>query len=294
MSTNESFKMFAEVNKPRIDKHLKAVLRLHQIQAKTMNVTYYDVVKELNVLVARGGKRMRPLLFLLAYRGYGGRRTSCALELAVSQELLHTFLLIHDDVIDRDFMRWGGPNISAVYFEKYSQHMDAREALHMADSIAVLAGNACMTLAYDRVTASGMDNHVMLDLIRKMEQAVFAVTAGELADVAGVHLKKTPTESEILAMYSAKTASYSFALPLQMGAIAAAAPEPELELLAGIANSLGIAFQLHDDILGVFGDEKTIGKPVMSDIREGKRTLLVVRALAEASSSTVRQSTRSP
>jgi geranylgeranyl diphosphate synthase, type II len=284
-SQDATFKAFADVNRPRIEKHLKAVLRLQQLQAKGMGDSYYHMVKQLNTLITRGGKRMRPLLFLLSYRGYGGRRTSSALELAVSQELLHAFLLIHDDIIDRDFIRWGGPNITSIYFDAYGQSMSPRDALHMAESISILAGDACLNMAYERVTASGMDNHVVLGFLQHMHQVVQEVISGELNDVTLGRGRKLPTEAEVLSMYRAKTASYSFRLPLQLGALAAGAPESELQRLAAIAEALGVAFQVYDDIQGVFADEKTIGKPAMSDLREGKRTLLVIRTLQQATPS---------
>lgn len=270
---------FAAYAKPLIDRTLRTEFRKHQTSAKLQNAEYYDLVHELSVLAVRGGKRLRPMLCLLAYQGYGGKQKTKVLSVAVTVELLHMFLLIHDDIIDRDRQRWGGYNIAGVYFERFSRTMPAREALHAAESRALLAGDICMAMATDMLAASEYDPATVLAAQRLLQKVSLEVIGGQLADIGNSQNRKLPSEEQILSTYRSKTASYSFRLPLQLGALMAGAPDSELLKLDSLADKLGTAFQLEDDLLGVFGSESQTGKSTLSDLREGKQTLLMHKTL---------------
>lgn len=276
------FTEFSALNKPRIDRYIRAAMREQKEIAKAQDNTYGELTGELAKLLGRGGKRLRPLLYILAYEAYGGRKSQAALQLAVSQEFLHAFLLIHDDIIDRDSVRWGGPNITGVYFEKFSKTMTPLEALHAAEAWSLMAGDMCLAMANDLLAGSGFDPALLLRLSRLYQSTVLVVMGGEITDVANSFPTVDISEKEILAMYRAKTASYSFRLPLICGAICAAASEAQLQKLSILADDLGLAFQLHDDVLGMFGDERKTGKPAIGDLREGKRTVLINYALQHA------------
>ncbi len=281
MPTNK-FIEFTDAKRPLIDKHIQALFKQQRVEARNQNEVYYDLIKQLGKLIGRGGKRMRPLLCLLAYESYGGRKKAI-MPVAVGQELLHAFFLIHDDIIDRDYHRWGGHNILGVYFERYSQTMQARDALHAAEAQALLAGDACAAMANEALLVSNFPAELLLCAQRLQQQTILTEVGGEVADTAYPFNETMPTEAQILQVYRDKTASYSLKLPLQLGALLAGANTTELDYLQQFAYHHGIAFQLQDDLLGVFGSEHKIGKPVGTDLREGTRTVLVSRTLQNAS-----------
>ncbi|CAN5146062.1 polyprenyl synthetase family protein [soil metagenome] len=273
------FEDFAASHRSKINTQLHAIFRTELNAAKDSSQAYYDLLKQLDVLLRRGGKRLRPLLFLIAYQGFGGRDKQASLKVAASQELLHTFLLIHDDVIDRDFHRWGGKNITGVYFERYSKTMAPRDAMHFAQSQALLAGDACFSLANQLLLTSGFDSLRTVSATQLQQRTVTQVVAAEVTETDYLNTVKFPKDEQILQLYRDKTASYSFALPLQLGALFAGADSSELLVLSEIANDLGVAFQLQDDLLGIFGHEDKMGKSNLSDLREGKRTALILKTL---------------
>ena len=277
-----TFVDFAEVKQPLIDKQIQALFKQQRVEARAQNELYYDLIKQLGTLIGRGGKRMRPLLCLLAYEGYGGRKKAI-MRVAASQELLHAFFLIHDDIIDRDYHRWGGHNILGVYFERYSQIMHPRDALHAAEAQALLAGDVCAAMANEALLASGFPAKLLVRAQRLQQQTIATEVGGEVADTALPYSDILPSEAQILQVYRDKTASYSLKLPLQLGAMLAEASDTELDYLKQFAYHHGIAFQLQDDLLGMFGDPKKLGKPVGTDLREGTRTVLLARTLEKAS-----------
>lgn len=275
--SDSAFADFAAAHKPGIDNQVTQLVIAAGKAAPT--AAYAEILKELKTFLGRGGKRLRPLLCLLAYGGYGGTNQRAILKAAAAQELLHAFLLIHDDIIDRDCHRYGGSNIGGVYFERFSKTMTARDAMHFAESWALLAGDICATLANTALAESGFAPVVLHQALQLQRQTTLTVIAGELADTNFSLQQKPPSEADVLAMYTHKTASYSFGLPLQLGALLAGASAKERHLLQALAINIGIAFQLQDDLLGMFGNQRTTGKPVLSDIREGKYTLLVIKTL---------------
>ncbi|HEY1064085.1 MAG TPA: polyprenyl synthetase family protein [Candidatus Saccharimonadales bacterium] len=286
---NNTFLEFADAKRPPINKRLSHVFSEQRSAARLQGEPYQELITQLSKLVRRGGKRLRPLLTLLAYESYGGRRSQSILRVAASQELLHTFFLIHDDIIDRDYHRWGGHNILGVFFERYGQSMMPRDALHAAEAQALLAGDACVAIANQELLASGFDPSLLVRSQLLQQQTIVTVIGGEVADTAYPYKKSMPTDEQILQLYRDKTASYSLGLPLRLGALLAEAPETDLELLINFANQHGIAFQLQDDLLGMFGDERKTGKPAVSDLREGKRTILISQTLKRASPAARRQ-----
>ena len=207
----------------------------------------------------RGGKRLRGALVLLGHEAAGGKREA-ALDASVGVELLHAYLLIHDDFMDQDDVRRGGPTLHR-----------ALGGDHLGASLALLCGSLCEAWAYELLgTAAPL-------AARTVQQVI----AGQMADVrAPVRRELSP--AEILEVQRAKTGTYTFELPLHLGATLAHGPQALLEALSAYARPLGVAFQIADDLLGTFGAPEVTGKPNASDLREGKRTLLVARALERA------------
>jgi geranylgeranyl diphosphate synthase type II len=223
-----------------------------------------------------GGKRFRPRMVMTAYAALGGTDHEAAAYVGAAFELLHTALIVHDDVIDHDFTRRGAPNISGSYRDRaIAAGSTAAVAEHSGISAAVIAGDLALFNSYRLIDRSGVSGVVRARLLEVMDDALFASAAGELIDVDFSIAVDMPRVDDILTMERLKTAVYSFECPLQAGAILAGASEAVVSTLADFGREIGIAYQLVDDLLGVFGREAETGKTTLGDLREGKRTVLI-------------------
>jgi geranylgeranyl diphosphate synthase, type II len=228
---------------------------------------------------ASGGKRFRPRMVLAAYRALGGRDFEAATYVGAAFELLHTALIVHDDVIDRDFTRRGIPNISGRYRDiATTAGIPLPVAEHRGMSAAVIAGDLALTSSYRLIDRSGVADGIRSRLLEILDDAVFASAAGELLDVELSLRTEVPDVDEVLAMERLKTAVYSFEGPLQAGAVLAGADEAVVAILGEFGQDIGVAYQVVDDLLGVFGNEEVTGKTTLGDLREGKRTILIAYA----------------
>ncbi len=232
---------------------------------------------------AEGGKRFRPALVLAAHDALGGRCPEAAVETGAAVELLHTAFVIHDDVIDGDDVRRGRPNVSGTFRAHALTHGAAPdEADSLGRTAGILAGDLALTAAVRAVATCGAPSRVTHRLLDLFDAALHTTAAGELADVRlslGLGDAALP---ECLAMAEQKTSAYSFALPLQAGVVLAGADEATVERLGEAGRMLGVAFQLVDDLLGVFGDPTQTGKSATSDLRSSKQTPLLAHARSTA------------
>ncbi len=220
----------------------------------------YDASKH---LILAGGKRLRPLVTVLAGRMYG-LPEELGVKAGAAVELFHTFTLVHDDIMDRDEMRRGVPTVHVKWGE----------------STAILAGDLLYAKAYEaliRVGEETGDYGRGFAAIKQLTWSAVTVAEGQALDM-DFERRWGVSVGEYLKMIYKKTAAL-FRTSIVIGALLAGAGEEEIEKIAGFADNIGIAFQIKDDILGVFGEEKVLGKPVYSDIREGKKTILVLHAL---------------
>lgn len=233
---------------------------------------------------ARGGKRLRPRLVLTAYHGLngaGGR--SDAVQTALAFELLHTAFLLHDDVIDGDTVRRGRPNVAGEFSaDAVFRGADAARALLWGQSAAILAGDLLLHAATQRIARLSTAEPARSLILDLLDRAVFVTAAGELADVGLATGLSGGRIEDVLAMTEQKTAEYTVAAPLAAGAALAGAGEELRDLLAGYGRLVGTAFQLGDDLLGVFGEESVTGKSTSSDLRQGKQTSLIAFARGTA------------
>ena len=237
---------------------------------------------------AAGGKRLRPRLVALAGLHLGhGAPIRPLVEVATAIELLHTALLLHDDVIDGDVERRGVQNLVGAHAATARRAgVPSTAADRWGQSAAILAGDLLIAAAL-RLTADldlGADRRERL--VDLLDESIFRAAAGELADVAFAAGLDAPSAADIRRMMADKTAHYSVELPLRAGAVLAGASRDEESRLAEIGRSLGIVFQMRDDLLGVFGAVAETGKSASNDLREGKETMLV--ALARGTSAWAR------
>ena len=226
-----------------------------------------------------GGKRFRPRMVMSAYQALGGTDVEAAAYVGAAFELLHTALIVHDDVIDHDFTRRGIPNISGTYRDRATAvGASLAVAEHSGISAAVIAGDLALFNSYRLIDRSGVADVTRGRLLEVMDDALFASAAGELIDVDFQIAAEVPRVDDILTMERYKTAVYSFECPLQAGAILAGASEEVVATMGDFGREIGIAYQLVDDLLGVFGLEAETGKTTIGDLREGKRTVLIAYA----------------
>ena len=238
-----------------------------------------------------GGKALRPALLTWACRALGGTEPA-ALRAGAAVELYHTYTLVHDDVIDRDPLRRGHPSVHArledVGRTKYGLVDD--EAAHYGLSMAVLAGDCLQSWAIDLLASLpelGVDPRVTLRLVRRLQGLTGpAIVEGEVRDI---QLPFCPVEQVTLDAISkvilTKTAALFAYCAWAGGLLARGEIDADVEALVAFATHAGVAFQLQDDVLGITGEEATLGKPIGNDLREGKRTMIITFAWERANAS---------
>jgi len=239
-----------------------------------------DVLRRLRTFT-RKGKMIRGGLVALGSDMAGGRAGAAAVRAGTAFELIQSGLLIHDDIMDRDPKRRGGPSIHEQY-ARLAPNPGGAEAGHFGTSMAICAGEIAIFLAFEAV--SGLPGPAdRTAAVQKLFAAEFGLVGlGQMLDIeAGTSPDPVP-ERKILDIYRTKTARYSFYLPLAAGWIIGGGQRQMLPALERLGLDLGLVFQIKDDEIGLFGRTRTTGKPVGSDVRQGKKTLYSSRLLERA------------
>ena len=262
---------------PEIEAYFKRVIE--ETEKVDKNIT--DSIKYARKITLAGGKRARAAFMYFGYLAAGGKEKAKIIKASVSIELIHSFLLIHDDVIDRDGLRHGVKTAHVHYGEIAKRYFKNKDAGHFGNSMAIIIGDMIGALGNQVLFESKFAPTLIIKALHRLQGIVSMTVVGEAEDVF-IENRGRATEKEILRMYENKTAKYTIEGPLHLGAILAGANEKFLQALSGYSIPAGIAFQIQDDILGVFGKSGKTGKPVGSDVRQGKQTILVVKALEKA------------
>lgn len=232
-------------------------------------------------LVRGGGKRLRPALVYHAYRSCGGRSEDTVMPLAMAVELFHTYLLVHDDVMDRSELRRGVTTSQVLFADRHVSRGWPGDADHFGRSAALLVGDLAHGWAVELLHRVDADGDRGRRLRRAFSSMSERVVLGQYRETVLSH-RGDATEEELLEVLRLKSGGYSVERPVEMGAILAGASPARVDVLRRWGRAVGLAFQLQDDILGTFGDADRAGKPGASDLREGKMTLLVHTALRRA------------
>lgn len=234
--------------------------------------------------LSSGGKYLRPRLFLTAYDALVTNPVERIPEedlvaVAAAIELLHVSFLMHDDVIDRDLIRRGQPNVIAVAAADAEAHgVDVVAARHYGAASAILIGNAALSEVHRAFAVLDLEQKRRRTIAGLLDTVIADSITGELNDVA-MSVGTLPATVELIRDTTVrKTAPYSVEFPLRLAAILADAPAEIEARLANIANSIGLAFQLQDDLLGVFAEPEEHGKARCADLSEHKQTLLLALA----------------
>ena len=198
---------------------------------------------------------------------------------AAAIEVLHAAMLVHDDLLDHDEVRRGRPNVAGAARARLAgRGLPERTVSDQVLAAGLLAGDLAIASAFALVAGAPGDSAALLRVVGLLAEGIETTVVGELLDVTGA--LSSPRDVDALAVAELKTAAYSGRLPLVVGAVLAGADDGQVARLGAVGSALGVAFQLADDDLGVFGDPAVTGKSVLSDLREGKRTELLRRAYA--------------
>ncbi|AAK40423.1 polyprenyl synthetase family protein [Saccharolobus solfataricus] len=216
-------------------------------------------------LFTAGGKRLRPLVLVSSSDLIGGDRER-AYKAAAAVEILHNFTLVHDDIMDNDGLRRGLPTVHVKWGEP----------------MAILAGDYLHAKAFEALNEAlkGLDGNTFYKAFSIFITSIEIISEGQAMDMSFEN-RLDVTEEEYIQMIKGKTAML-FSCSAALGGIINKANDDVVKKLTEYGLNLGISFQIVDDILGIIGDEKELGKPIYSDIREGKKTILVIKTLSEA------------
>ena len=264
--------------KKRLEPQIEAFFVNARKEADLKDPFIGEAIDHMEDIVLSGGKRLRAALMYYSYLGAGGENRDEILRATVSVELIHAFLLVHDDIIDRDNLRHGVATLHARYSDKAKKFFPDKDATHFGNSIALILGDMLYAFGNDVIFRADFPRENVFRALSCLQRIVTHTVTGQARDIY-IEYQGKATEEEILSMYENKTARYSIEGPLHLGWLLAGGDEEVLKLYSEFAIPVGIAYQIQDDILGVFGDEQAIGKPVGSDIAEGKYTLLVAKAM---------------
>lgn len=227
------------------------------------------MVRALADLCQRGGKRLRPMLVAAGAIAASPRaKLDAAFDVGVALELLQAYFLIHDDWMDGDAVRRGGPSVHVMLTKRFDNRKKG-------ESSAILAGDYAVAVASEimgRLTLPKSSHAKLFASFGKMQRAA----------VQGQQLDIMAKAKDVEQAYALKTASYTVQGPLELGALLAGASKSTLSALERFSQPVGIAFQLRDDLIGAFGKAEETGKPFGSDLKAGKRTVLLLKALARA------------
>ncbi|MDD3345911.1 MAG: polyprenyl synthetase family protein [Candidatus Omnitrophica bacterium] len=261
--------------KIRIEKELHAYIKDAEktYSLKRLSPPLFESIKE---FICRPGKRVRPILFCIGYLGFSKKTTPGLYRSALSLELLHDFMLVHDDIIDKSDTRRGLPSMHASLNETLSGNTKIR---FDGEDLAIVIGDVMYAMGLDAFLSIKEEPRRKEAALKKLISAALYTGSGEFIELI---LGKKPIEEvsldDIYKVYDYKTANYTFASPLSMGSILAGAKETCTKNLFSYGMLLGRAFQIKDDIIGIFGKEKDTGKSSLTDIKEAKRTILIWHA----------------
>ena len=256
----------------RIERALAGHLERTATRLDALDPSLAPVHEELRSFL-NSGKRLRPVFLLLGYRAGGGTDPDAVMGPALGLELLHTCALIHDDLIDDADVRRGRPAVHVAFAARYATERDGA-AERFGRAAALLVGDLALAQADGAFLDARVPAERIVTALADFGTLREELMAGQYLDVAASSRSDVAADVA-LRIASLKSGRYSVALPLRIGAVLAGADPAVSDGLASAGVPLGQAFQLRDDVLGVFGHSAETGKPSDSDLVEGKRTTLV-------------------
>ena len=237
---------------------------------------------------ALGGKLIRPRLLGAVVDAYGGDLDDAACHVSVALELLHTCLVVHDDVIDDDLTRRGRPNVAGEFVALHAQRSTQRSNQHVdhaagrtdAKGIAVIAGDLALATVFKLVRRA--PDRVRDDVYDLVDEALVASAVGEYLDVVHSWPGADPSDTDIRTATHLKTSVYSFESPMVAGALLVDAPAAHVTAFRAAARDMGQAYQVIDDVLGAFAHDTVLGRDIASDLENHRETAVITAARTTA------------
>ncbi|MFX1570029.1 MAG: polyprenyl synthetase family protein [Promethearchaeota archaeon] len=270
---------FIDYSKKYIPKINNAIKKVYDRKLNSiLNPFLKDYYSELKDYFLSGGKRIRPLLCIATFNAFNGNPDDMIVLPSIGVEFLHNASLIHDDIIDKDDFRRGKPAFH-FRFRNYHQKYKLKRMTDydFGNSIGIIGGDSAFFLGLEAYLLSDFDKELNINAINYYEQAFIEIANGVLIETDMVN-QRNLTIHDYIKMISLKTGAL-IEKSILIGANFARVEEKLNKYLSTYGTNLGIIFQIIDDILGTFGDEKITGKPIDSDILEGKKTCLLIEAL---------------
>jgi len=258
---------------------LEAVLKVQYAAARRASAPVFrPFLDDLSEFTLRGGKRFRALLVLAGYHLATGRPPTPVLPVAAALEHFQTWMLVHDDIIDHATERRGGPALHRKLAKSHAREGLLGDADAYGLGLGITLGDLEEPLTVDAFLTCPVPSARRLEALAEYVRMTRSTAFGQLLDIQNGSLPvERVTEADVLLVHELKSAIYTVASPLRIGALLAGGPEGLLDDLRSVGIDLGVAFQLRDDALGAGFEASRSGKSA-NDLVEGKRTLLVVRA----------------
>lgn len=254
------FETWMAATRQRVDEALESFFREKFSEAEQLSAESRELVQEVWSLTMRGGKRLRPIVISASFAAVAPEqdlaKTTCV---GAALELLQSYLLIHDDWMDQDSERRGGPAAHYVFAERHDD-------VHLGASLGVLAGDLASTYSWELLLAAPFPRSRRDEALALFVQLQTEVFAGQQLDLIA--------HSDVERMHDLKTGSYTVRGPTLLGGLLGDATPEQLDALLAWSQPLGVAFQLRDDLLGTFGESSATGKPG-EDLRHGKRNAVI-------------------
>ena len=267
---------------PVLRAELRTFIKSKQAEVTRSNSWQGDFLDKL-LPFATAGKLLRGSLVCFSYELFAGLPPDAAvIRTAEALELIHSGLLIHDDVMDGDDFRRGQPSLHRQY-QVFADKNGLAESARFGSNMAICGADICLFFAFGLLPS---EREVVGDLFTRM---LAEVCDGQMQDIYLQSRPATPSKRVIYDLMKTKTAAYTISLPLAAGAALAGQPPAVLRQLRQIGDAAGMIFQIRDDELGVMGDTGSTGKPVGADIREGKKTLIYYYLMQKCSAGESRQ-----
>ena len=284
-----TFQEYAPIIRPIILQRIESTLNAHRDIFADCGSLSYDVLERISIF-ARRGKILRALLAHLSYIGYGGADDS-VVDLATAMELMQSFLLIHDDIMDKSDLRRDHPSMHTQYSQMVATD-GAKQPRHIGNSLAICAGDICFALSSLSMESALRGAHALSSRERSNIRALFyheitRVGIAQMDDIKFSDCATEPSSSQILELYHNKTGYYSIALPLKMGAMLARSSH-ELESITEIGRMAGAVFQMRDDCIDLMASKES-GKSSANDFQNRRRTYIRQLFLEQASPQYIKQ-----
>ncbi|MBD3329411.1 hypothetical protein GF357_02860 [Candidatus Dojkabacteria bacterium] len=261
-----------------LDPYIEDFLSIKKKQLREISAFSVEFMTRLEKYILGGGKRARPAIMFMTYKMLGGANDDEVVRISMILEFLQAYFLIQDDIFDSASLRRGSETYHKS-FEKYAKKNYVNEdSEHFGIVMGTLGSDLVAEFINDVVTESSMSSKTKIALLKTISKNISDVLLGQAEDYR-LSLESDFTHKDIYRVCKLKTASYSFGLPMELSGILADVSRKDIDILRKSACAAGVAFQIRDDIMGLYQDEKLMGKDMFSDLREGKKTFLILHAL---------------